>query len=69
MMQQYGLTLRDLLQWETSILETQKSSLKQAEKNVDNEEMYKYYMHLYDIGNHQHSLLMRLIQQAKGEQL
>lgn len=69
MIQQYGLTLRDLLQWETAILETQNSSLKQAIKNVDNEEIYKYYMHLYEVGNHQLSLLMRLIQQAKGEQL
>ena len=67
MKEQPGLTLGELLQWEIDILQTKKQALLNAQKNIENEDLYKYYMNLYEITTHQYSLLQRLVQQAKGE--
>ena len=67
MIQQYGLTLKDLLEWITKILNTQKEALANAVQSQNNKESYEYYMKINEVADNQYSLLKRLIQQAKGE--
>ena len=67
MIQQYGLTLKELLEWETKILDTQKEALANAVHSRNNKESYDYYMKISEVADNQYSLLKRLIQQAKGE--
>lgn len=63
------ITHKELCKWDTEVLLTKTKAEVLAQQFSHSENMAKYYMHLVQVADAQHSIMQRLIRQSAANEV